>query len=180
MSLPFLPNLSRAQIADIKETFKQFDKNHDGVVSLVELRAIMDTMGLQPSHAELQQMMKLADTNGNGKIEFGEFLIMMSSVLVQQEKDSCDTKNQELEDAFGHFDLDGSGKISPREIKLGMAKLGDRMTDEQIQLTMDTYDLNQDGMIDFDEFKKMMTGEVKPASLHRKHVKMHARPEWRP
>ncbi|RUP43400.1 calmodulin [Jimgerdemannia flammicorona] len=176
-----IPKLNGAQIKELKETFKQFDQNNDGVISLMELREVMGSMKLRPSDEELQQMIKDVDRNENGTIEFEEFVVLMSSPLKTDE--DHETQDRELHDAFAHFDLDGSGTISKKELKIAMANLGDDMTPEQIRVTMNTYDLNGDGEIDFQEFKVMMRGETRPqpntsTSLSRRGSK--SRPPWRP
>ena len=43
----------------------------------------MEKLGLKPSQEELDRMIAEVDTNKNGKIEFDEFLAMMTARLVR-------------------------------------------------------------------------------------------------
>ena len=62
----------------------------------------------------------------------------------------------ELVAAFKVFDKNGDGCISKMELKQVMAQLGENLTDEQLNDMMKEADVNGDGGIDFEEFKKMM------------------------
>eukprot|EP00493_Phyllostaurus_siculus_P025184 UN25528 len=65
------------------------------------------------------------DKDGNGTIDFNEFLEMMTAKM--SERDS----KEEILKAFRLFDDDETGKISFRNLK-GVAKeLGENMTDER-------------------------------------------------
>ena len=82
--------------------------------------------------------------DGSGKISYDEFLsAMISSKKVVTE--------ERLEKAFKMFDKDNSGKLSVKEIK---AVFGG--TEEQWKNVINEIDLNNDGEVDFAEFKIMM------------------------
>ena len=84
------------------------------------------------------------DLDGSGKISYDEFLsAMISSKKVVTE--------ERLEKAFKMFDKDNSGKLSVKEIK---AVFGG--TEEQWKNVINEIDLNNDGEVDFAEFKIMM------------------------
>lgn len=66
-------------MADMMEAFKVFDKNGDGVISVSELRHVMNNLGERLTDRELQQMFRNADQDGDGEINFNEFLKMMTN-----------------------------------------------------------------------------------------------------
>lgn len=57
-------------MADMMEAFKVFDKNGDGVISVSELRHVMNNLGERLTDRELQQMFRNADQDGDGEINF--------------------------------------------------------------------------------------------------------------
>lgn len=55
---------------DVKETFKLFDKNGDGLITSDELYLVMCNIGHRLSHDEIEEMIKEADEDGNGVIDY--------------------------------------------------------------------------------------------------------------
>ena len=66
------------QIAEFKEAFSLFDKNGDGKITTTELSTVMRSLGLNPTQAELQSMINEVDVDGNGTVDFPEFLSLMA------------------------------------------------------------------------------------------------------
>jgi len=61
----------------LMQTFKYFDKDHNGFIDDEELIDLMATVGVKLNKTEAQNMIKQIDTNGNGLIDFDEFKNMM-------------------------------------------------------------------------------------------------------
>ena len=61
-----------------------------------------------------------------------------------------------LKQAFDLFDLDQNGFITPRELKHILGTKNQEMDDDEWKKLLEDFDKNRDGMINFDEFKKMM------------------------
>lgn len=98
--------------------------------------------------ADLDKIMSMVDADGNGEIDYSEWII----ATVNKKKLLSDDK---LQAAFDMFDKDGSGAISPDEIKevLGIGKKFDDTIWTDI---IGEVDDNGDKEISFDEFKDMM------------------------
>ena len=64
---------------ELKEAFKIFDKDGNGFISAAELRHVMTNLGEKLTDEEVDQMIKEADTNGDGQVDYNEFARMMVS-----------------------------------------------------------------------------------------------------
>ena len=78
----------------------------------------MRSLGQNPTEAELQDMINEVDADGNGTIDFPEFLTMMAQKM--RDTDS----EEEIKEAFKVFDKDGNGYISAAELRHVMTNLG--------------------------------------------------------
>ena len=78
----------------------------------------MRSLGQNPTEAELQDMINEVDADGNGTIDFPEFLTMMARKM--RDTDS----EEEIKEAFKVFDKDGNGFISAAELRHVMTSLG--------------------------------------------------------
>ena len=72
------PLLDEEQIAECKEAFVLFDKDGDGTIVKEELAIVMASLGHEASDRDLDNMIAEVDEDGNGEIDFAEFLQMMA------------------------------------------------------------------------------------------------------
>ncbi|KAF0305529.1 Calmodulin [Amphibalanus amphitrite] len=59
---------------ELKEAFRVFDKDEDGFLSVAELRHIMTSMGDKMTNEEVDDMVREADRDGKGKINYDAFV----------------------------------------------------------------------------------------------------------
>ena len=67
-------NLSTEQAAELKKAFEVMDANKDGVVTKEELTTLLKGLGEDVTDDVVDEMIKIADENGDGKIQFEEFV----------------------------------------------------------------------------------------------------------
>ena len=142
--------LTEEQIAEFKEAFSLFDKDGDGTITTKELGTVMRSLGQNPTEAELQDMINEVDADGNGTIDFPEFLTLMARKMKDTDSE------EEILEAFKVFDKDGNGFISAAELRHVMTNLGEKLTDEEVDEMIREADIDGDGQINYEEFVKMM------------------------
>ncbi|MCQ2817017.1 MAG: protein kinase [archaeon] len=137
------------EVEIIQNIYKKWDINADGKISKEELIfGLAEGMSKEEAKTEGTRIMDLIDTDGNGYIEYEEFV-----------RGGIDKKeivtNENLRKVFSLFDTDGSGSISSDEIKNVLDKensFGDKVWDEIIGQV----DTNGDGEVSFEEFTAIM------------------------
>ncbi|KAK7258704.1 hypothetical protein RIF29_24286 [Crotalaria pallida] len=142
--------LGEEQIGEFLEAFCLFDKDGDGCITIEELGNAIRALDENPTVEVLQIMMNEGDTDGNGTMEFGEFLNLMARKMKESEAE------EELKGAFRVFDKDQDGYISPIELRSVMRSIGVKVTEEELEQMIKEADLNGDGLIDYEEFVRMM------------------------
>merc|ERR1712159_401393 len=140
--------LSEEQLDEIREAFSLFDSDASGAIDVRELKAAMRALGFEVKNEELKKM--VSDIDGNGTIEFSEFLQMMTGKM--GEKDSRD----DIEKVFKLFDDDNTNKISFRNLARVAEELGGNIDDEELQDMINQADRDGDGEINLDEFYRIM------------------------
>ncbi|CAG9767072.1 unnamed protein product [Ceutorhynchus assimilis] len=67
---------SRKEIKQYEATFKKFNTNKDGYLSLDELKRMMEVLGAPQTHIGLKQMIKEVDEDNDGRLSFHEFMLV--------------------------------------------------------------------------------------------------------
>jgi calmodulin len=63
------------------EAFKIFDRNNDGQITQDELKLLLNNIGQKPSDSEIQDMINEIDIDGDGKINFDNFITLMEKKI---------------------------------------------------------------------------------------------------
>ncbi|KAJ3123441.1 calmodulin-like 3 [Physocladia obscura] len=149
-TFPKTHNFTDQEISDFRQAFTMFDKDGDNHITPAELALVMRQFGLDATDGEVHDLVAEIDVDGNGAIEFDEFIDLMARKM--REVDS----EEELRSAFKVFDEDGNGFISAQELRHVMASMGENLSDGDIAAMLNDYDVNGDGQIDYNEFLAMM------------------------
>ncbi len=143
-----IPNSKEAK--DILKIFRMFNNKDDGKLTKKELyQGLILYYNEKEIKKEIDDIFLLLDGANRGCIEYEEFLraTLDQKFLLSEEN---------LIYAFNFFDKDNTGKISVDKIK--NIFIDDKVNEDVFRSIFNEIDINQDGEIDFQEFKDMMFG----------------------
>ena len=143
-----IPNTKEAK--DILKIFRMFNNKDDGKLTKKELyQGLILYYNEKEIKKEIDDIFLLLDGANRGCIEYEEFLraTLDQKFLLSEEN---------LIYAFNFFDKDNTGKISVDKIK--NIFIDDKVNEDVFRNIFNEIDSNQDGEIDFQEFKDMMFG----------------------
>uniref|UniRef100_A0A1J3GF06 non-specific serine/threonine protein kinase n=1 Tax=Noccaea caerulescens TaxID=107243 RepID=A0A1J3GF06_NOCCA len=147
--------LSEEEIKGLKIMFESMDSDRSGSITYEELKTGLHRLGSKLSEAEVKQLMEAADVDGNGTIDYIEFI---SATMHRHRLE----RDEHLHKAFQYFDKDGSGHITKEELEIAMKEhgMGDEACAKEI---ISEVDKDNDGRIDYEEFCAMMrNGNLQP------------------
>lgn len=148
-------SMAQLQTMEFKQAFEEFDKDRSGTISTKELLPVMRSMGQNPTEDEVLSLVIEYDVNGNGKLDFDEFMEMMRKQAEHQDNSA------ELREAFKIFDRDGNGFIDAAELKKVVMGYGhNKLSLEEAEELLKEADLDGDGKLDYTEFTQMMLWDL--------------------
>ncbi|CAN8245177.1 unnamed protein product [Cochlearia groenlandica] len=149
LALKFIAqNLKEEELKGLKTMFANIDTDKSGTITYEELKTGLEKLGSRLTETEVKQLVEDADVDGNGTIDYIEFIsATMNRYRVEREDN--------LFKAFQHFDKDNSGLITRQELETAMKEynMGD---DVMIKDIISEVDADNDGSINYQEFCNMM------------------------
>ena len=136
---------------ELKELEKQFINiagNLHGSIDKNVLKSFTKNLDQNYSEQELERLIEEIDENGNGKIEFQEFIKTLENKSIGDE--------HIIKQAFAILDRTDSGYITQNDLRHAMLCLGENYTIEEINEMISLVDDDQDGVINFQEFNKLI------------------------
>ncbi|XP_030521370.1 calcium-dependent protein kinase 10-like [Rhodamnia argentea] len=142
-------HLSIEEVEVIREMFTLMDTDSDGKVTYTELKTGLQKVGSQLAEPEIKMLMEVADVDGNGVLDYGEF----AAVTIHLQRMEND---EHLRRAFMFFDKDDSGFIELGELSEALADESGEMDADVVNEIMREVDTDKDGCISYEEFVAMM------------------------
>lgn len=155
--------LTPQQIALLREQFKSFDQDGDGKLTKADTAAIMRSLGQNPNEAEIQAKHSEFDLDGNGTVEFPEYLSVMAKTMLSET-----VNDTEILEIFTMLDFNQDGYLDRKELSKGMAcaaatggvQEGAELSKEEVDDMLSEYDKDGDGKLSLEEFTHMMKSEI--------------------
>uniref|UniRef100_A0A8C5GN18 Calcium-binding protein 7-like n=1 Tax=Gouania willdenowi TaxID=441366 RepID=A0A8C5GN18_GOUWI len=139
----------------IREAFKVFDRDGNGFISKQELGMAMRSLGYMPNEVELEVIIQRLDMDGDGQVDFEEFVTLLGPKLTASE----------IREAFKVFDRDGNGFISKQELGMAMRSLGYMPNEVELEVIIQRLDMDGDGQVDFEEFVTLLGPKLTASGL---------------
>ncbi|CAJ2635532.1 unnamed protein product [Trifolium pratense] len=134
----------------LREVFKYFDGDGDGKISAYELRSYFGSIGEHMSHEEAERVIRYIDTDADDLLDFNDFIKLMKG-------EEGSENDKDLRKAFEMFVWDEKEDcITPKGLQRMLQRLGDDRSYEECVVMIDAFDVDHNGVLDFDEFHQMM------------------------
>ncbi|KAK9113189.1 hypothetical protein Scep_020708 [Stephania cephalantha] len=136
----------------LHQVFNYFDGDKDGKISIAELQSCIQSIGDTMTHEEAKWVVADFDGDGDGMLDIEDFTRLMSE---RESKD--DEIDDDLKRAFEMFEAEkGSGCITPKSLQRALNRLGESKSCEECAAMIRAFDLDHNGVLDFQEFHQMM------------------------
>mmetsp|Transcript_31721 Transcript_31721/g.80120 ORF Transcript_31721/g.80120 Transcript_31721/m.80120 type:complete len:159 (-) Transcript_31721:191-667(-) len=147
-------NLSDEDLQEFREIFNLVDADKGGSIGTEELARLMETLGIRTTPEELKLMVSEIDENGNGEIDFDEF------VQVMCRKVNTDYSADEVRKAFKVFAGPApEGCIRVNDLEKALQVYGrEKLSVEEARNLVAQIDVT-DGFFRYDEYITMMMAD---------------------
>ncbi|XP_071835214.1 calcineurin subunit B type 2 [Apostichopus japonicus] len=154
-------NFDADEIRRLGKRFKKLDLDNSGALSVDEFMSLPELQ----QNPLVQRVIDIFDEDGNGEVDFKEFIQGVSQFSVKGDKES------KLKFAFKIYDMDKDGFISNGELfQVLKMMVGSNLKDSQLQQIVDktifNADKDGDGKISYEEFCTV----VGNTDIHKKMV----------
>ncbi|CAG0891634.1 unnamed protein product [Cyprideis torosa] len=154
-------NFDAEEIRRLGKRFRKLDLDNSGALSVEEFMSLPELQ----QNPLVQRVIAIFDADGNGEVDFKEFIQGVSQFSVKGDKES------KLRFAFRIYDVDNDGFISNGELfQVLKMMVGNNLKETQLQQIVDKtilfHDKDADGKISFEEFCAI----VGNTDVHKKMV----------
>lgn len=115
----------------------------------------MTSLGFEAKSLAIFTMLADLDTDGNGTIDFGEWLTLMTKRTT--DKDS----RANISKIFMLYDDERTGFISVKNLRRVATELGENVSEEELEELIKRADIDGDGLVSEEEFYTVLTRKIK-------------------
>uniref|UniRef100_A0A061RHW7 Calmodulin-like protein n=1 Tax=Tetraselmis sp. GSL018 TaxID=582737 RepID=A0A061RHW7_9CHLO len=149
---------SEQEVSDFREVFELVDKDKGGTIEAVEVMELMVMLGIKTSREQVESLINDIDEDGNGEIDFEEFLQVMAAGKGLPYTRSSMTKFFK-EFSRNEVPRPPDGWISAKELRNAMRCSEYDLSDEEVERLIKMMEPNKNGMINYEEKIKLYLNE---------------------
>lgn len=160
----------------VKEIFGNYDLDGNGDISADELASVMSTLNPRFTHENCRKMFERMDTNGDGYLQYTEFVdwisdksthqdsgaklgVMMSN---EQQATASEDFKRKLRGKFARLDKNGDGVLNFTEVYDFLRKRYPGTELPDLRFLFDCSDKSHDGKVDFYELLDLLISVPRP------------------
>ncbi|BFZ07792.1 hypothetical protein BsWGS_10831 [Bradybaena similaris] len=125
-----------------------FDHDSNGKITTVEIMKTFSELSLPINDEQAQSLVDEFDKNGDGELEFTEFISMVKKYLK--------VKDYPVEGMFKYFDVDGDGYITDEEFVNSLKSLGIDVSVDVARIMMAEFSTFGTVKMNYPDFLTMM------------------------
>jgi len=139
--------LTNEKLAELKEAFMLFDYDKDGRIFSRDVGAVIRSIGLRPSQAEIKDIISDVDNSG-GTIDLQTLVTLISRKVTNPPNESP----RDLQEMFRMYDSQGKGQISQANMVHLLTTVGEKLTDQEADDLLKISGCAKAGMVDYQKF----------------------------
>ena len=156
-------NVTKEEIDEIFDIFTLYDRNGDGVITESDLAIVIESMQkYKPTKDQVRRAIRSMIPHHEGQeVDFASFVWYKLHDRQLREKSA---NSKDIIEAFRHFDKDNDGFWNIDDLRYMFNQIDLVRTEDQLVETLKEVDVDGDGKISFEDFRKTMTSFI-PNSL---------------
>eukprot|EP01038_Epipyxis_sp_PR26KG_P004768 gene4768-6689_t len=140
-------NLTKEMLADCDETFKMVCDMNGLIPSVPKLNLALKSLGMSIEEVSRDEVNYQDDP-----IDFEKFILCVGQCVKKNHR----WATQEMQEVYHLFDKDGNGYVDPMEVRRVFYRLGEQITESEIEDQLREIDIDGDTQMAVVEFYKMV------------------------
>lgn len=145
------------QEAQLKEAFDLMDRDGDGTIKAEDLSHFLQcSLKSELGEDDIATMISFADRDGNGGVEFEEFLSLVQSQVLKRAESLSSLGNEAFVEMFRVLDRNGDGVLCSDDLSGVMGSLGQDLSSEDLLAMLETATGSDRRQVTFEDFCALM------------------------
>ena len=174
----------------VRAVFRKFDTDNNGKLSVRELKAALKQLGVEASAEEAAAILRRYDSDHSHSLDIDEFTRLHDQLVAYERSHSTAAPgssaaapppppggppppppggpvSDDVRAAFAHFDKDSNGRVSSRELRSALTRLGIEASSDEAGAILRKFDADGSGALELEEFAALAerVRAVAPAAL---------------